>query len=98
MALDFMEWFVSRQEAKALSNKLFRQIDEAGTSIVLNIAEGNGRYAELDHHRFLELAETGTVKAAVCIDLALQRSLLLKSEADAGKEILRSITRMLAGF
>ena len=51
-ALDFMEWFVSRPGAKELSNRLFRQLDEVGTSVVLNIAEGNGRYAELDHHRF----------------------------------------------
>src|SRR2546426_4330968 len=57
-ALGFMEWFVSRQEARELSNRLFRQIDEAGASVVLNIAEGNGRVSELDHHRFLQIAQS----------------------------------------
>ena len=43
--------------------------DEAGTSVVLNIAEGNGRYAELDHHRFLQIAQSAAVKGAVFLDL-----------------------------
>jgi four helix bundle protein len=64
-ALGFMEWFVSRTATKELSNRLFRQLDEAGTSVVLNIAEGNGRYADLDHHRFLQIAQSAAVKAAV---------------------------------
>ena len=98
MALDFMEWFVSRQEAKGLSNRLFRQIDEAGTSVVLNIAEGNGRYAELDHHRFLQIAQSAAVKGAVCLDLAVERAFLVKTEATAGKEMLRRISAMVAGF
>jgi four helix bundle protein len=97
-ALGFMEWFVSRPEAKALSNRLFRQIDEAGTSVVLNIAEGNGRYAELDHHRFLQIAQSSAVKAAVFLDLGVERALLVETEATAGKEMLRRISAILSGF
>jgi hypothetical protein len=40
-----------------LSTRWFRQLDKALTSVVLNIAEGNGRRMEADHRRFLELAE-----------------------------------------
>jgi len=36
----------------------------SGTSVVLNVAEGNGRYSELDHRRFLEVAAASAVKAA----------------------------------
>ncbi len=97
-ALDFMEWFVSRPGAKELSNRLFRQLDEAGTSVVLNIAEGNGRYAELDHHRFLQIAESAAVKGAVYLDLAVERAFLVETEATAGKEMLRRISAMVAGF
>ncbi len=98
VALSFMEWLVSLPESKELSNRLFRQVDEAGTCIVLNIAEGNGRYAELDHLRFLQIAQTAAVKAAVYIDLAILRNLLSNLEASAGKEILRRIGGMVAGF
>jgi four helix bundle protein len=97
-ALDFMEWFVSRPGAKELSNRLFRQLDEAGTSVVLNIAEGNGRYAELDHHRFLQIAQSAAVKGAVYLDLIVERALPAKIEATAGKEMLRRISAMAAGF
>jgi four helix bundle protein len=97
-ALGFMEWFVSRPGAKELSHRLFRQMDEAGTSVVLNIAEGNGRYAELDHHRFLQIAQSAAVKGAVYLDLVVERALLVETEATAGKETLRRISAMVAGF
>jgi four helix bundle protein len=97
-ALRFMEWFVSAPAGKDLSNRLFRQADEAGTSVVLNIAEGNGRYAELDHHRFLQIAQSAAVKGAVYLDLIVERSLLVETEAGKGKKILSRISAMVAGF
>ena len=98
MALNFMEWFASQPEAKTLSNRLFRQMDEAGTSVVLNIAEGNGRYAELDHLRFLQIAQHAAVKLAVYLDLSVERAFLAEKEAEAGKEMLGRISAMVAGF
>ena len=98
LALVFMEWFVTLPGGKDLSSRLFRQMDEAGTSVVLNIAEGNGRYAELDQLRFLQMAQSAAVKGAVYLDLAVERALLLKTEAIAGKEMLRRISAMAAGF
>jgi four helix bundle protein len=85
-ALSFMEWLVSRSGGKELSNRLFRQLDEAATSLALNIAEGNGRYAELDHHHFLQIAQSAAVKGAVYLDLCVGRCLVEK-EAVAGKDV-----------
>ena len=98
VALGFMEWFVSRPGAKELSNRLLRRIDEAGTSIALNIAEGNGRYAELDHHRFLQIAQSSAVKAAVYLDLSVKREIWVEADVVCGKEILRRINAILGGF
>jgi four helix bundle protein len=98
LALEFMEWFVAHSGAKELSNRCFRQLDEAGTSIVLNIAEGNGRYAELDHHRFWQMAQSAAVKAAVRLDLGVRRGILSESEIAGPKEMLRRISVMVAGF
>ena len=83
---------------QTLCRTLCRQLDEAGTSLVLNIAAGNGRYAELDHHRFLEIAQSAAVKGAVYLDLGVERAWLAKTEASAGKEMLRRISAMVAGF
>ncbi|PWU12154.1 MAG: hypothetical protein C5B50_22020 [Verrucomicrobia bacterium] len=95
-ALDFVRWFFSRPEASNLSNRLFREIDEAGTSVVLNIAEGNGRFAELDHHRFLQIAQNAAVKADVYLDLCVRKALL--SDIAEGKNLLRRISDMVEGF
>jgi hypothetical protein len=47
--------------------------------VVLNIAEGNGRYAELDHHRFLQIAQSAAVKGAVFLDLGVERAFLVET-------------------
>jgi four helix bundle protein len=97
-ALTFMGWFVAHSGADPLSNRSFRAIDEAGTRMLLNIAEGNGRYAELDHRRFIQIAESGAVKAAVHLDLSVRAGLWDNSTAAAGKGYLRRISILLSGF
>jgi four helix bundle protein len=91
-ALAFMEWFVARLGADAPSQRIIRRIDESGTSAVLNIAEGNGRYAELDHLRFLQIAESCAVKAAVHVDLGTKAGLWTEANGVLGKEHLRRIS------
>ncbi len=93
--LSFMGWFVSLAPAQELT-PAFRPVDKAATSIVLNIAEGNGRYANLDHHRFLEIAQSSAVKAAAYVDLCVVRKLLGQTDVTSGKELLRRIGAMLA--
>ena len=44
LGLNFAEWF-EREIAVQLSNRLTREVDNSATSMILNIAEGNGRYA-----------------------------------------------------
>ena len=93
-ALSFVEWFESWRAGMAL--RTVRHLDEWSTSIVLNIAEGNGRYAELDNHRFLEMAQSAAVKTAAYLDLHSYEA-GRRSEVDItnGKQILREIVAML---
>ncbi len=97
-ALGFMEWFVSQPEGKALSHRLARQIDEAATCVVLNIAEGNGRYSVLDHHRFVQIADKASVKAAVYLDLAVEKGLVEAAGGSTGKQLLRRVSAMLGAL
>jgi four helix bundle protein len=96
--LSFMDWFVSQPAGKELSDKLLRQIDDVGTSIVLNIAEGNGRYAELDQQHFVQIAQRAAVKAMVYLDLCVTKGVMPEREVMHGKELLGRVSAMLGGF
>jgi four helix bundle protein len=95
-ALDLMTWLISLPGSKELSEHLPRQIDESVTSIILNIAEGNGRYSELDHRRFLDIAVGSAVKTAAYLDLAVQKVALSQQQVGPAKALLVRIVAMLS--
>lgn len=95
-ALSLMEWLVSLPGGNDLSGRLYRQREEGATRITLNIAEGNGRYSELDHRRFLDVAEGSAVKVAAYLDLAVQQRALGSQESHPGKKLLERILAMLS--
>jgi len=45
------------------------QLDRASTSIVLNIAEGNGKFAPKDRCRFFDIALGSTMECAAGLDV-----------------------------
>ena len=73
-------------------------IDKSATSAVLNVAEGNGRYSELDHRRFLEIAAASAVKAAAYLDIYQQKALPTRVETTPGGELLSRIVARLSRF
>jgi four helix bundle protein len=89
---------VSLPGAKELSDRLCREIDHSATSLVLNIAEGNGRYSELDHRRFLEIAASSAVKASAYLDLYQQRLPSTDLRVSHGRELLSRTVAMLSRF
>ena len=93
--LDFIRWFMGLPGWKGLSERLCREIDRSGTSVVLNITEGNGRYSELDHRRFLDIAAGSAVKTAVYLDLYQQMS---QVDTAKGRELLSRIIAMVNRF
>jgi four helix bundle protein len=95
VGLDFIRWFVSLPGGRDLSNRLCREVDKAATSVVLNVAEGNGRYSELDQRRFLEIAAASAVKAAAYLDLYQQKALPARVETTQGGELLSRVVAML---
>jgi four helix bundle protein len=98
VGLDFVRWFVGLSGASDLSDRLCREIDKAATSVVLNVAEGNGRYSQLDHGRFLEIAAASAVKAAAYLDLYQKKAPAPGVEVFPGREFLSRIVAMLNGF
>jgi len=95
LGLSFVEWF-EREIALQISNRLTREVANSATSMILNVAEGNGRYAYLDRRRFLRTAHSALVKTAAYLDLSFIKGELNVHGANThGKELLDRIAAML---
>ncbi len=72
-----------------------RRVDELTTSLTLNIAEGNGRFSNVDHSKFLGIAEDAGTKLAAYLDLLAPAS---RVDVERVKSYLREVMAMLSGL
>lgn len=98
VAIEVMRWFCESESSAKLPVRLFRKLDAFATSIVLNIAEGNGRYTEKDQRSFLQIAHQSTIKLAAQLDLCVLKGVLRSKDADAGKNLLFRVASMTAAM
>ena len=97
-ALAFAAWAEPVLERLPKSAAVQNQLDRARTSIVLNIPEGNGRFAPADRCKFFDIARGSALECAGCLDLIFIKKLLSEVELDAGKTLLRDIVSLLIGL
>ncbi len=97
-AVKFSGW--SGTLVESLNGKLAveNQLDCASTSLVLNIAEGNGKRSQRDRCRFLDIARGSAVEYAACLDVLCVRGIVDESTIDDGKDQLVGIVSMIAGL
>ena len=74
------------------------QLDRASTSVPLNIAEGNGKYAVRDRCRFLDFARGSALECAACLDVLVAKRLVEAERIRSGKGQLLEIVSMLIGL
>jgi four helix bundle protein len=72
-----------------------RRIDDCATGLVLNIAEGNGRFSHLDHGKFIDIAEESGIKLAAYLDLV---DVSCTTDIQSSKRLLREVMAMLSGL
>jgi len=94
--LSFYRWFVSTKAGRNLSSGFDRSVDTLATRVVLNIAEGNGRYKQLSRQVFLDTANTAVVKLAVCLDMGVLRGIWSRNDVAHGKQLLLRVGQMTA--
>jgi four helix bundle protein len=97
-SLAFITWateLISKVDAKAAVKD---QLDRASTSVPLNIAEGNGKFAIKDRCRFLDFARGSALECAACLDVLVAKKLLDEAVVRSGKQQLFEIVSMLMGL
>ncbi len=97
-AITFVTWstdLLGQVEAKAAVKD---QLDRASTSVPLNIAEGNGKFAIRDRCRFLGFARGSALECAACLDVLVAKRLVAPETIRAGKTQLLEVVSMLIGL
>jgi len=95
-ALQFYRWFLSGTAERVVESGITKTMDKLATSMVLNIAEGNGRFSILDQGSFLDTANSAATKLAAHLDLAVQAGMWQKQDIAQAKELLERIGAMTA--
>jgi four helix bundle protein len=94
----FIAWLSALMEGTVRIGDVRDQLDRASTSISLNIAEGNGKYAPKDRCRFFDIAYGSALECAAGLDVLVAKLKLTPEQIRPGKEKLQRIVRMLMGL
>jgi four helix bundle protein len=97
-AITLVAWLSAVLETAVRVGEVKDQLDRASTSIPLNIAEGNGKYAPKDRCRFFDIAHGSALECAAALDVLVAKGKLTSEQIRPGKERLQRIVRMLIGL
>lgn len=74
---------------------LAQQLQRAGTSIPLNIAEGAGEFSKSEKARFYRMAKRSATECAAILDVCGCLELVERDRLESGHELLLRIVSML---
>ncbi|MFL6595352.1 MAG: four helix bundle protein, partial [Chthoniobacterales bacterium] len=94
-AIEFAGWSQELIETVTKKTTTRDQLERAGDSIALNIAEGNGKFSQKDRARFFQIAHGSALECAACLDLLVARRCCDTAAITRGKELLEEVVRML---
>jgi four helix bundle protein len=97
-ALEFISWSAALIQSEAIGLSCARELDKHATGIVLNIAEGNGKFSEKDRRRFLQIALSAGLQAATSLDILEARSVISRRQNERGKLQLRELVSMIGAL
>jgi four helix bundle protein len=97
-SLRFISWLEPYLEKLPKSISVREQLDRAGTSMPLNLAEGNGKFTKPDRCRFFDTSRGSALECAAALDVLVAKSKFTLDDVMPGKERLRAIVSMLIGL
>ncbi len=95
-SLQFIEWRIRELKFHSNIRAIFDQLERASISILLNIAEGNGKTSYKDRKRFFEISRGSALECSACLDILLTMKILNSDQIKTGKELLFRIVSMLS--
>jgi four helix bundle protein len=98
VALTFIAWLDPALTKCSCSADLCSKLDKSTTSIVLNIAEGNGRFTGADQSRFYQTAYKATILSSALLELAGSHGREKDACISEGREFLRRVAAMLTAL
>jgi four helix bundle protein len=97
-SLAFVSWLEPILQKLPKTIAVRDQLDRAGTSIVLNLAEGNGKFTRPDRCRFFDIARGSALECAAALDVLACQGRCELAVVTLGKERLHGIVSMLVGL
>ena len=71
------------------------QLQRAGASITLNIAEGSGEFSTNEKSRFYRMAKRSATETAAILDVSKRLNILHEDNYQLGRDLLIRIVMML---
>jgi four helix bundle protein len=71
------------------------QLQRAGTSISLNIAEGSGEFSTNEKSRFYRMAKRSATETAAVLDVSKRLNIIQEDHYQLGRDLLIRIVMML---
>ncbi len=97
-SLDFVEWAGILLDEITQKISVCSHLDEASTSISLNIAEGNGKYTSKDRCKYFDIARGSALECGSSLDILVRRRKVDQQRIKEGKQLLTDIVSMLVGL
>lgn len=96
-SLAFVAWLEPLLQKLPKATAVRDQLDRASTSIVLNLAEGNGKFTAPDRCRFFDISRGSALECAAALDILVAQGRCPHLEVAPGKDRLHEIVSMLVG-
>ena len=98
--LRFVQWLSEllesvQRESPSKTREIRDQLDRASLSVLLNLAEGNGKRQRRIRAKFFDDARGSTSECAACLDSLVAKGVCEQSRVEPGKELLRRVYAML---
>lgn len=100
LQLEFIRWVtplldeVQRRDAGKTA-EVRRHLDKASLSVLLNVAEGNGRRQQQTRAKFFDDARGSASESAACLDALVAKGVCRPERIQPGKETLERVFSML---